>query len=53
MPGKYLRHPEFINSACGSFAKKKKKKRSMRFKIYLSKRIKQSLFLTWYGLWSF
>ena len=47
MPGKYLRHPEFINSACGSFAKKKKKKkRSMRFKIYLSKRIKQSLFLT-------
>ena len=26
MPGKYLRHPEFINSACGSFAKKKKRK---------------------------
>ena len=25
MPGMYLRHPGFINSACGSFAKKKKK----------------------------
>ena len=27
MPGKYLRHPGFINSACGSFAKKKKKRK--------------------------
>ena len=45
MPGMYLRHPGFINSGCGSFAKEKKK-RNMRFKIYLSKRIKQSLFLT-------
>ena len=27
MPGKYLRHPGFINSACGSFAKKKKKEK--------------------------
>ena len=26
MPGKYLRHPEFINSACGSLTKKKKRK---------------------------
>ena len=46
MPGMYLRHPGFINSACGSFAKKKKQKKNMRFKIYLSKQIKQSLFLT-------
>ena len=33
----YLQHPGFINSACGSFANEKIKKRNMRFKIYLSK----------------
>ena len=27
MPGMYLRHPGFINSGCGSFAKEKKKKK--------------------------
>ena len=39
MPEMHLKHPGFTYSACGPF-------RNMRFKLSLSKRIRQSLFLT-------
>ena len=55
MPEMHLRKPGFKYSAWGPFTKNKerikKKKINRRFKIYLSKRIIQSLHLTWYSLW--
>ena len=41
---------------CGPFTKKVKNKKNERykiFKIYLSKRISQSLFSTWFSTWKF
>ena len=47
---RHLRQPGFTYSACGQFTKIKerikKSQRNRRFKTYLSKRIRQSLFST-------
>ena len=58
MPEMHLIQPGFTSSACGSFAKnkekiKKLKKKNRRFEMYLSKRIRQSLFSIWNGFWRF
>ena len=45
MPEMHLKQPGFTYSACGPFTKNKEKI-NRRFKIYLSKRIRESLFLT-------
>ena len=48
MPGMLLIQPGFMNSACEPFTRNKeritKTQRNRRFKIYLSKRIRLSLF---------
>ena len=55
MPEIYLKQPGFTYSVCGPFTKNKErmqKKRSRRFKIYLSKLIRWGWFSEWYSsLW--
>ena len=56
MPKMHVRQAGFAYSVCGPFTKNKEwitKQKRRRFKIHLSKRIRQSLFSTWYGLWRF
>ena len=56
MPKMHVRQAGFAYSVCGPFTKNKEwitKQKHRRFKINLSKRIRQSLFSTWYGLWRF
>ena len=53
-----LREHRFMESACGPFTKNKeykfkKKNKNRRFKIYLSKRTRLSLFSTLHSLWRF
>ena len=57
MPKMHLRQVGFTDSVSGPFTKNKervkKKLKNGRFKIYLSKWIRQSLFSAWYSFWRF
>ena len=57
MPKLHLTQPGFTYSACGTFTQKKERIKDLNKQeiqdTYLSKRIRSSLFTTWYGLWSF